>query len=48
MSNRSFHKYLFYACYLPGSVDPEMNKTDEVLIFMEYTIQWEKTEYIKQ
>lgn len=38
MSNFSFYNYLFKVCYLLGSEDPKMNRTDEVLIPMEYTI----------
>lgn len=38
MSIISFHKYLFKSYYIPGSEDTEMNKMDEVLIPMEYTI----------
>lgn len=33
-----FHKYLFKSYYIPGSDDPEFNKTDKVPVPMEYTI----------
>lgn len=48
MSIIPLHKYLFKFYHIPGSEDSEMIKSDEVILPMEYTIEWGETEYVKQ